>query len=174
MMNLNNLLSRTEPSTQDFIDMNQITQAIIEAEGDLDLVADRLFGSKAAQDKVLSYITADRTSLDNFAAKTRAYSLIKLMGIFSALGYKVMLSMGDLKPDEAMKSFIKVADVMERMTKATANTTTNNLNVFETIMGQVPPSIAEALKQVITQQPQQALVTEQQQIAQMNGKGDAD
>jgi hypothetical protein len=154
-LDLEALLSRERSersTTQDLLDMNIVCQAIIEAEGDLSLVAERLLGNKNLQDQILTFISADRLALDNFAAKTRAFALIKTMSIFSALGYQVMISMPNLKPEESIKAFIKIADAMERMTKATQMSTTNNFNIIEAIMGQVPPHIAGALRDVIITQ----------------------
>jgi hypothetical protein len=150
-LDLESLMNRHENTNinQDILDMNIVSQAIIEAGGDLDLVAERLLGSKQLQDQVLSLISSDQVSLDIFAAKIRAFSLVKTMSIFNALSYRVMMAIPDLKPEESIKAFSKIADVMERMTKNQTQQT-NNINIFETIMSQVPPSVAKALKEAIT------------------------
>jgi len=139
----------TSASATAVLDMDTITRAILENEGNMARVAELLLGSKFKQEEILSTLSADNASIDAFAAKTRAYALIKIIGIFSALHIHSMQSIVKLEPEESIKAFIKLGEVMAALSRPVNNTQTSNINIFEYIMKAVPPPIAEALREVI-------------------------
>jgi len=125
--------------------MDKLTQAVLEAEGDLALVASRILGHMEKSDEILAALAADHAAIDAFAAKARAYTLIKTIAVFAALHTQVITNIHTLEAKQAMQAFIKVAEVMSALSEQ-QNKVSTNINIFENIMRMVPAPVAEALQ----------------------------
>lgn len=146
--------STTDSRIQEkLLDMDTLAQAVLEAEGDTKLVAERLLGSKHKESELLALLSADGVAYSDFSTKARAFILIKLIQTFSILQKSVIANIGELEPKEAAKVLMKSAEMIIGITKqdTTNSQVGTQINVFDTVMKNAPAPVADILRRMIDQ-----------------------
>ena len=135
------------------LNLDKVTQALLENDGDLALTAERLLGNKLAQDQLLAAITSEPESVNAFAAKARAYMILKTISMFSATHTVAMSQIHELTAKQAAQYALDIATIIEKLTVAPKATNNTTVNVFETILRTLPPQVGDAIKELIAIDP---------------------
>lgn len=130
------------------IDMDQLGHAIVAAEGDLGLAAERLLGSRHKEAQLLQAISANPAALQAFSDKARALSIMKSISLMSAFHLNALEGAHTLSAEKAAAMFIKMADVMDRLSRQ-VSTPVASSDPLRDSMRQLPSKIEDALKAVM-------------------------
>lgn len=98
------------------IDMDELTHAIVAAEGDLAVVAERLLGHMGQQKRLLEAISNNPEAINAFSAKARVLATIKLLSLVSAFHINALEGVHELSAKEAANLFLKTTEALEKYT----------------------------------------------------------
>lgn len=134
--------------------------AVVAAEGDLDLAAERLFGftdsggdgeSYNNKTKLIALLAEDAAAQQDLQRILRTLSMLKAFSTFNVVAMTVDGTLENLSADSRSKLMVKLLDMLSVLTDdhtqtLNSNQTRLNLNMTEAVMKQLPPDIQQAVK----------------------------
>lgn len=120
----------------------------VNANGNAELAAERLFGRDTpnATYQLNALLASDPTTTVALKQAMRAFVLLDSYEVYQAIRSVFMEKASKLDPYEAARAFKGVLEAIQAYTSD--NTSTTNINVFETVMAQLPPQVRDALKEL--------------------------
>lgn len=119
-------------------------ELLIAAEGNLKLAAE-LGGCKDHPELIINAIVHDENNHDMLSRYVRAFTIMKTFSLMTELQDHVLNAVAEekVKPHDLIKLFGDSIELLSRLTDS--KTSTQNINVFETINKTLPPDVREAL-----------------------------
>lgn len=118
--------------------------ALIRANGNIALCAERLHTTR---EFVLAAIANDPSNVDVLANAIRTTVLLNTFEMATNMHRIVTEVMADLEPSEIRKLYTGTVDLLTKLTDN--KTTTQNVNITEVVMKQLPPEIRKAVLELV-------------------------
>lgn len=125
-------------------------ELLIASEGNLHLAAE-LGGTKP--ELLIAVIVGDENNHDTMARYVRAFTTMKMFSMMNSLQEAVTdaISEEKLKPSDLVRAFANVVETLNSLTDS--KTSTQNINVFETVTKSLPADVREALR-IVSGEPE--------------------
>lgn len=130
-------------------------ELLIASEGDLHLAAELgKLPKETGPQLLVAAIVGDENNHDTMARYVRAFTTMKLFSMMNTLQEAVVdaISEEKLKPSDLVRAFANVVEVLNGLTDS--KTSTQNINVFETVSKSLPADVREALR-IVSDEPDQ-------------------
>lgn len=126
-------------------------ELLIASEGNLHLAAE-LGGTKP--ELLIAVIVGDENNHDTMARYVRAFTTMKMFSMMNSLQEAVTdaISEEKLKPSDLVRAFANVVETLNSLTDS--KTSTQNINVFETVTKSLPADVREALR-IVSGEPEE-------------------
>lgn len=125
-------------------------ELLIASEGNLHLAAE-LGGTKP--ELLIATIVGDENNHDTMARYVRAFTTMKMFSMMNSLQEAVTDAITEekLKPSDLVRAFANVVETLNSLTDS--RTSTQNINVFETVTKSLPADVREALR-IVSGEPE--------------------
>src|SRR3972149_10505675 len=130
----------TEYTSYDCID------AIVKAQGNLNLAAERLHISPSTLTLIISQ---DPQGYESLQRQLRILTLLSSSMMLHVAQIALQTSIADLTPFEASKTYLSLLDSIQTFTDPHTQTQNSNVNITEVVMRMLPPSARQALLDLV-------------------------
>lgn len=122
---------------------SEAMQAIVRADGNLDLAAVRLNSKKA---NVLAAIVTDPNNHDTLGRYFRAHQTIRAFELIGTISDYLEPKLEELSARDLAKTYIAMLEVMNKFTEPPANSNNNQGNHMENMLKMLPPHVQDAIR----------------------------
>lgn len=144
-----------QPNDSELSSRDAIAELVL-ANGDLNLAAERLYGTATAAPRLVALIAGDMSAPAMLAAQMRTLATINMFATLNKVQAELDGRIGNMEPYELSKTYTTILD---KVLQATDNhESTQNINVQEVILSILPPEAREALKQLVSDSPAPAVI----------------
>lgn len=143
-------VQRDEPSTQEAID------AVINAEGDLDLAAERLYGYHEGQNlktRLVALLSRDKTATSDLQRALRTLTMLQTFQSLKLTGVVVDASLEKLDAEARTRFYTALITALQSLTddktqtiNANSTSTSLSMSMSEQVFKDLPPAVQQALK----------------------------
>lgn len=130
--------------------------ALVLANGDLALAAERLYGTATAASRLVALIASDMSAPAMLAAQMRTLATVNMFATLNKVQRELDGKISLMEPYDLSKTYTAILD---KVLAATDNhESTQNINMTEVVLSILPPEAREALKQLVSDSPAPAVI----------------